>query len=395
MSDAKRLINAFLDGKIDLHTLDYQLDPSSPYYDEWLAKEKLRKEEEARASRRRPTGLDYFMQAKYTPSRGVYLPGDVKPLSGAAERGGQDDDYISERVRPPDPPGMVPDPYGFDKVADFLRDLQFKVVDKERLARQGTLSQDDDTSMTVSPKDQPMPGGRVNLPVYNKRDPFGINSSIGDLAVPDGTTVPMREPWEVEHEANFAKFKEMNPNLDYAKVAQQSGGNVPGGTLSVTDNEFWDDPSHPQSNQAYYDAVDKMVYEQELRSRQDPRSRGYDPTTAQQMIDAKIAERDASANEIYGKAQMLRAQAEGGQLEMARRAMEMENTPIGRARALTPIMLQSMSQVDPDLAVLIARATYMINSDDPMLQAQGLEMLSSLQGGNTNQAQVNKTGKPE
>ena len=239
------------------------------------------------------------------------------------------------------------------------------------------------------------PRDRVNLPVYNKRDPFGINSSIGDLAVPEGTTVPMREPWEVEHEANFAKFKEMNPNLDYAKVAQQSGGNVPGGTLSVTDNEFWDDPSHPQSNQAYYDAVDKLVYEQELRSRQDPRSRGYDPTTAQQMIDAKIAERDASANEIYGKAQMLRAQAEGGQLEMARRAMEMENTPIGRARALTPIMLQSMSQVDPDLAVLIARATYMINSDDPMLQAQGLEMLSSLQGGNTNQAQVNKTGKPE
>ena len=240
------------------------------------------------------------------------------------------------------------------------------------------------------------PRDRVNLPVYNKRDPFGINSSIGDLAVPEGTTVPMREPWEVEHEANFAKFKEMNPNLDYAKVAQQSGGNVPGGTLSVMDNEFWDDPSHPQSNQAYYDAVDKLVYEQELRSRQDPRSRGYDPTTAQQMIDAKIAEREAASADIFSKSQMLKAQAEAGQLKMVQRAMEMENTPIGRARAITPVILQSISQTDPDMARTLVQAVYLINSDDKMMQLKGLEILDSLNiGGGGAQQQVNQTGQPQ
>ena len=193
----------------------------------------------------------------------------------------------------------------------------------------------------------------------------------------------------------WRRFQEMNPNLDYEAVARQSGGNVPGGTLSVTDNELWDDPNSPQSDAAYMQWVKDFTYEQELARRQDPRSRMYDPESARQMIEAKVAERDADVREIYNRAQMLQAKAAERQVELAQEAMKAEATPVGRARVLAPMILQSVAQTDPGLARIVTQATFMLNSEDPRLQQQGLDLLASLQGGSGAQSRANETGDPQ
>jgi hypothetical protein len=197
------------------------------------------------------------------------------------------------------------------------------------------------------------------------------------------------------------RFQEMNPNLDYDAVAAQAiekgGGNgisVPGGTFSqMPDNNFA--PDHPQSDEAYMQWVKDFTYEQELARRQDPRSRMYDPESARQIIDAKIAERDAGVREIYNRAQMLQAKAAERQVEIAKEAMDAESTPVGRARALAPIIIQSVAQTDPGLARIVIQASSMLNSDDPIMQQQGLDLLASLQNGEKAQNKANETGDPQ
>jgi len=293
MGDIDRMINAFLDGKFDFETLDYQLDPSSPYYDEWLAKEKIRKEEEERAAKERPTGLDYFMQAKWSPARGTYLDGDVLPLSGAAARGGQDDDYISERVRPPDPPGMVPDPYGFDKVADFISKLDWKVKDRGRLAREA--------AGRGAAEDQERAG--YYDPTAESGQAQQASQQSMDLGGPP-------QPGENERAAlMWEQFQKMNPGLDYTKVAQQAGGNVPGGNFSAMESNI-KEMTPGASDAEFNKSIEELIKKQRMDSLLDPRSRSYDPAAAEVITKHEEEMERNKAFILNAQAQMMMAQTE-------------------------------------------------------------------------------------
>ena len=338
MGDIDRMINAFLDGKFDFETLDYQLDPSSPYYDEWLAKEKIRKEEEERAAKERPTGLDYFMQAKWSPARGTYLDGDVLPLSGAAARGGQDDDYISERVRSPDPPGMVPDPYGFDKVADFISKLDWKVRDRGRLAREADS--------------RAAEGEQVRAGYWDPTDQAGTPPQAPPQAVDPTSPQPAGADRGAIQQQMWEQFQKMNPNLDYGAVARQSGAytdesvpyylsdKIPQGTFSDNSQNVL---PPGQTDQDLYDFVNYQARMDEAQRKLDPRSRGYDQSGAEKLraMAEEYANRGVTEQELQNQgtssaADMIRARADKlsaeAQMKLAEAGLTRYGNPVGGDR---------------------------------------------------------------
>lgn len=188
-----------------------------------------------------------------------------------------------------------------------------------------------------------LPGGVSRLPYDTRPRPHTDNTPLSETDFVPGYAEPPWYPNNPASEEIWNAFRRMNPNLDYAAVARQSGGNVPGGTFS----QMPDTRPPAQSDEAFYQWLKDFTYEQELARKQDPRSRAFDPEGAQRMIDEKLGEEKSAVEKIYNEAQMVRANAEAGQLALARAAAEYARTREGRLESTINFILQS---VDPSPA---------------------------------------------
>lgn len=205
---------------------------------------------------------------------------------------------------------------------------------------------------------QQQSGGEWDGPSFAARlQPFSVDES-------------MYEPTQVEpaypSEGGFKQdeimemFKRMNPDFDYAAAAEQSGGNVPGGTLSIM-------PEQNLPPDQTTEGIAKFAREQELKnqlaSMLDSRSRGYDPAAAELLLGREKAQQDASAQMIYSRAQELRAQAEADEVGFARKQAEMMNTPEGQMRSTVDFILTNVdATMRPDLYDKALRARVAINN---------------------------------
>ena len=185
--------------------------------------------------------------------------------------------------------------------------------------------------------------------------------------------VDPREPWELEHEQNFANFKAMNPNLDWGAAAGQAGGNVPGGSFSTAERG---DVPYEQTDAAFYDFVKNDLPRYEADRMLDNRSRAYNPEAAALLYDRLAQMEGQPAKDIYAAAQQMHGQAALGQVELAKRQMMMQNSPAGRASVLVDSLFNAIdSTVNPDIARKLIQAKVMISQgevDNAMLLLQSL-----------------------
>jgi hypothetical protein len=84
---------------------------------------------------------------------------------------------------------------------------------------------------------------------------------------------------------SWAEFVAMNPSLDLAAVARQSGGNVPGGNVSMMESTI-KQQTPGASDEEFFRWVDEFSTQTQLDSLLDPRSRGFNPDAAEQIIRA-------------------------------------------------------------------------------------------------------------
>ena len=121
-------------------------------------------------------------------------------------------------------------------------------------------------------------------------------------------------PPELPLEQNsWEQFQAMNPNLDYAAVAQQAGG-IPGSFPA--ENEFGGaisemPPSAKQQEQVQdlMDYVQNQIPQDELARKQDPRSRAYDPGGAAQLLLKMKQDQESQAMSAQTRIQEIQANA--------------------------------------------------------------------------------------
>jgi hypothetical protein len=136
----------------------------------------------------------------------------------------------------------------------------------------------------------------------------------------------------------LAKFKEMNPNLDWDKVAQQAGGNVPGGTFSQM-------PSSPEREAqvaSLMEYVENQIPRDEAMRMLDNRSRAYNPEAAEMLLGRLGNKEKNAADMLYSKAQEMKAQAEMEQAQAMTRQYDMMSTPEGKLGSTIEMILQNL-----------------------------------------------------
>jgi hypothetical protein len=177
----------------------------------------------------------------------------------------------------------------------------------------------------------------------------------------------------------WEKFQQMNPNLDYDKVAQQSGGNVPGGSFSDMRNS----PGVPTVKEATKGASDEefmqwvkdFTQEQEFQRKNDPRSRAYDPQGAELILANRAAEQAAAQDLIYAKARQTEA-------ELAQKAYDYQFSTGGRIDAMmNAISGDEMLQMEnPQVYSTLLRAKQLQLSGDEAGAEQLLNEALSMMG---------------
>ena len=162
------------------------------------------------------------------------------------------------------------------------------------------------------------------------------------------------------------RFKQMNPNLDWDKVAAQAGGNVPGGTFS----QMPDSPERDAQVASLMDYVENQIPQDEAMRMLDNRSRAYNPTAAEMLLGRLGDKEKNAADMLYSRAQEMKAQAEMEQAQVITDQYRMLSTPEGKMNATFEMILQN---VDPDM--------------NPQLYKSAIAAKMALDNGNIERAQ--------
>jgi len=238
---------------------------------------------------------------------------------------------------------MVPDPYGFDKVSDFISKLDWKVRDRGRLAREADS--------------RAAEGEQVRAGYWDPTDQAGTPPQAPPQAVdPAGADrgAVQQQMWE--------QFQKMNPNLDYGAVARQSGAytdesvpyylsdKIPQGTFSDNSQNVL---PPGQTDAEFNKSIEELIKKQRMDSLLDPRSRSYDPAAAEIITKHEEEMERNKAFILNAQAQMMMAQSEarnslmGGQEQQKAPSFKPDPDRIADAIDRAFIEIENSAEMNP------------------------------------------------
>ena len=170
----------------------------------------------------------------------------------------------------------------------------------------------------------------------------------------------------------------MNPNLDWDKVAQQAGGNVPGGTFS----QMPDSPERDAQVASLMDYVENQIPQDEAMRMLDNRSRAYNPEAAQMLLDRQGQKEKSASDMLYSRAQEMRAQAEAQQADMVRKQYQQLSSPEGKLGSTIEMILQNIDPaMNGPLYNLAISAKLALDNGDTRTAMELMSRLNSMTGG--------------
>ena len=176
------------------------------------------------------------------------------------------------------------------------------------------------------------------------------------------------------------KFKQMNPNLDWDKVAAQAGGNVPGGNFSAMESSVTYEPT--EMDKQLFDYVENQIPRDEAMRMLDSRSRAYNPEAAQMLLDRQGQKEKSASDMLYSRAQEMRAQAEAQQADMVRKQYQQLSSPEGKLGSTIEMILQNIDPaMNGPLYNLAISAKLALDNGDTRTAMELMSKLNSMTGG--------------
>jgi hypothetical protein len=125
----------------------------------------------------------------------------------------------------------------------------------------------------------------------------------------------------------WSQFQAMNPDLDWGKVAEQAGGNVPGGNFSQMESSVTYTPT--KMDEELFRFVREDIPRMDLARKLDMRSRAYDPEGAKILLEEMSNRQLGEYYSDISAAQMLQAKAAEDRAAIERRKAEYALSPAG------------------------------------------------------------------
>ena len=199
------------------------------------------------------------------------------------------------------------------------------------------------------------------------------------MYVPDAVEPAYPQDGGFKQEDMWAEFQRMNPGLNYAKVAQQAGGNVPGGNFSAMESTI-KEQTPGASDAEFNKSIEELTQRQQMDSLLDPKSRSFNPAAAKVLLDRAGQKEETAAQVIYNRAQEMRGQAELDQATMIKRQYELSNTPEGKLGSTIDFILKN-SEMRPDLFDKAIMARVALDNGDIERASKILQDITDSVGG--------------
>jgi len=185
-------------------------------------------------------------------------------------------------------------------------------------------------------------GGDPEGPSFAARlQPHSLDES---MYVPDAVEPSYPQEGGFKQEDMWAEFQRMNPNLNYAKVAQQAGGNVPGGNFSAMESNI-KEMTPGASDEEFNQSINELRQRQQEDALLDPRSRSYNPDAAKVIFDRAGEKESNAADMIFNRAQELQSKAAAAQSAMVVEQYRASRTPEGQLNSMIEMVLQNVDSM--------------------------------------------------